>query len=74
MDNKGIVTINKVLDNLYKKIKLTNQENMKYLKTFNRILRRSISAAKQHFLASTFDKYKSDIKNTWKTIKLSQKR
>ena len=32
------------------------------------ILRRRISAAKQQLLASTFDIYKSDIQNTWKTI------
>ena len=60
--------------NLYKKIKLTNPGSREYeilsisLKTFHRILRRSISAAKQQFLASTFDIYKSDIKNAWKTI------
>ena len=38
------------------------------LKTFNEILRTSICAAKQQYLAFTFDKYKSDIRNTWKTI------
>ena len=38
------------------------------LKTYNKILKRSIYAAKQHFLESTFNKYKSDIRNTWKTI------
>ena len=74
MDTKGIVTINKIQDNLYKKLKLTNAGSREYeilsinLKTFNRILKRYKSTAKQQFLASTFDKYKSDIKNTWKTI------
>ena len=38
------------------------------LKTYNRILKASLRAAKQHFFAITFAKYKSDIKNTWKTI------
>ncbi len=38
------------------------------LNTLNVIIRRRISAAKQQLLASTFDKYKSDIQNTWKTI------
>ncbi len=61
-------------DNLYKKLKLTNPASREYetlknnLKTYNRILRTSISAAKKQFLAYTFDKYKSDIWNTWKTI------
>ena len=61
-------------DNLYKKIKLTNPASIEYetlrinLKTYNKILRTSICAAKQQFLAFTFEKYKSDIKNTWKTI------
>ena len=38
------------------------------LKTYNKILKISIRAAKQQFLASTFAKYNSDIRNTWKTI------
>ena len=71
---RGLLRSIRFRDNLYKKIKLTNPGSREYeilsinLKTFNRILRRSISTAKQQFLASTFDKYKSDIKNTWKTI------
>ena len=71
---RGLLRSIRFRDNLYKKIKLTNPGSREYeilsinLKTFNRILRRSISTVKQQFLASTFDKYKSDIKNTWKTI------
>ena len=67
---RGLLRSIRFRDNLYKKLKLTNPGSREYeiliinLKTFNRILRRSISAAKQQFLASTFDKYKSDIKNT----------
>ena len=55
-------------------MKLTNPASREYqimninLKTYNKILKRSIYAAKQHFLESTFNKYKSDIRNTWKTI------
>ena len=55
-------------------MKLTNPASREYqimninLKTYKKILKRSIYAAKQHFLESTFNKYKSDIRNTWKTI------
>ena len=38
------------------------------LKTYNTILRKSILAEKQKFLIYTFNKYKSDIKNTWNTL------
>ena len=67
---------------IIKKIKLSNPASREYetliinLKTYNKILRTSICAAKQQYLAFTFDKYKSDIRNTWKTINeiLSKKR
>ena len=55
-------------------MKLTNPTSREYeiiyinLKTYNKILKISILAAKQQFLASTFAKYNSDIRNTWKTI------
>ncbi len=55
-------------------MKLTNPASKEYqimsinLKTYNKILKRSIYAAKQYFLESTFNKYKYDIRNTWKTI------
>ena len=35
---------------------------------YNKIFKRSIREAKQRFLESTFNRYKSDIINTWKTI------
>ena len=61
-------------DKLYKRMKLTNPNSQQYeimcinLKTYNTILKRSIRASKQHYFVSTFAKYKSDIRNTWKTI------
>ncbi len=70
---RGLLRSIRFRDNLYKKIKLTNPASREYetlrinLKTYNKILRTSISAAKKQFLAYTFDKYKSDIRNTWKT-------
>ena len=43
-------------------------------KTYNTILRMSMCAAQQLFLAFTFEKYKLHIINTWKTLmKYSQK-
>ena len=56
------------------KLKLTNPASREYetlkinLKTYNRILITNICAANKQFLAYTFDKYKSDIRNTWKNI------
>ena len=70
----GLLRSIRFRDDLYKKIKLSNPASREYetlkinLKTFNKILRTSIYAAKQQYLAFTFDKYKSDIRNTWKTI------
>ena len=70
----GLLRSIRFRDDLYKKIKLSNPASREYetlkinLKTFNKILRTSICAAKQQCLAFTFDKYKSDIRNTWKTI------
>ena len=55
-------------------MKLTNPASREYqiininLKTYNKILKRSINTAKQHFLESTFNKYKYNIRKTWKTI------
>ena len=71
---KGLLKSIRFRDNLYKKMKLTNPTSRDYevmrinLKTYNRIIKASLRAAKQHFFAITFAKYKSDIKNTWKTI------
>ena len=70
----GILKSIRFRDNLYKKLKLTNPVLREYeilyinLQTYNKILKRSIRVAKQLFLESTFNRYKSDIRNTWKTI------
>ena len=61
-------------DKLYKHLKSTNPTSLEYansqinLRTYNRIMRKSLRAAKRIFYSLTFDKYKADIKNTWKTI------
>ena len=72
---RGLLRSIRFRDNIYKKIKLTNPASREYetlrinLKTYNKILRTSIlCAAKKQFLAYTFEKYKSDIRNTWKSI------
>ena len=71
---RGLLRSMRFRDNLYKKIKLTNPASREYetlrinLKTYNKILRTSICSAKKQFLAYTFEKYKSDIRNTWKSI------
>ena len=70
----GILKSIRFRDNLYKKLKLTNPLLREYeilyinLQTYNKILKRSIRVAKQLFLESTFNRYKFDIRNTWKTI------
>ena len=70
----GILKYIKFRDKLYKRMKLTNPNSREYkimcinLKTHNTILKRSIRASKQHYCASIFAKYISDIRNTWKTI------
>ena len=70
----GILKSIRFRDNLYKKLKLTNPVLREYeilyinLQTYNKILKRSIRVAKQLFLESTFNRYKFDIRNTWKTI------
>ena len=70
----GILKSIRFRDNLYTKLKLTNPVLREYdilytnLQTYNNILKRSIREAKQRFLEFTFNIYKSDIRNTWKTI------
>ena len=69
----GLLKSIKFRDNLCKRMKLTYPNSREYeimcinLKTYNTILKRSIRASK-HYFAFTFAKYKSDIRNTWKTI------
>ena len=70
----GILKSIRFRDNLYTKLKLTNPVLREYdilytnIQTYNKILKRSIREVKQRFLESTFNRYKSDIRNTWKTI------
>ena len=64
----------KYRDKLYKRLKLTDPNSANYvtininLKTYNGILKTSIRAAKQAYFESCFNRFKNDIKNTWKTI------
>ena len=37
-------------------------------KTYNSILKRNIRAAKQIYFESRFNRFKNDIRNTWKTV------
>ena len=71
---KGILKSIKYRDSLYKKIKLTQIGSVEYntnrinLRTYNKILKRSIRIAKINYYSSCFNKYKNDIKKTWQTI------
>ena len=61
-------------DNLYIKMKKTDPDSDLYhtlksnLKTFNNILRKTIKAAQKSYYETLFNKYKGNIKGTWKTI------
>ena len=55
----------------HRKIKKNTEEfdiSKENLKSFNTILKRSIREAKTNFYFTIFEKYKFDIKNTWKNI------
>ena len=62
-------------DKMFMRLKgsLIDTENYQILKTnlstYNKILKKSIKAAKITYYKNTFDQYKNDIKNTWLTIK-----
>jgi hypothetical protein len=70
----GILRSIKFRDSLYLKLKRTHPETETYnnrkhnLKVFNNILKKIIREAKVVYYRNTFSKFKSDIKNTWKTI------
>ena len=72
---KGIIKSIRFRDNLYLKLKKTPIDSMEFrcsqqnLKTYNAILRRNIKLAKRFYYNDRFEKYKHDIKNTWRTIK-----
>ena len=61
-------------DKLYVKLKSVSESSNQYqtlltnFKTYNRILQQSIRSAKKIYFHKCFEKYKSDIKNTWNTI------
>ena len=71
---KGLLKSIRYRDKLYKQLKLTNPDTFEYsvlkinLKSYNAILKRSFRIAKQVYFESCFNKFQSDIKNTWKTI------
>ena len=70
----GLLKSIRFRDKLYKQMKCILPTSVEYeiirlnLKTYNNILRKSLFRAKRLFLSYTFNKYKSDIKNTWKSI------
>ena len=61
-------------DKLHKRLRLTNKNTPLHhtletnLKTFNNILRKTIRVTKKTYYETLFNKYKGDIKGTWKTI------
>lgn len=65
----------KYRDRLYKTLHNTPVDSIDYdnqkinLQTYNRILKQNIRNAKKMYYHQTLDKYKSDIKKTWSTIK-----
>ena len=71
---QGLLKSIKFRDNLYKRLKLTNPNSTNYntininLKTYNGILKRSIRTAKHTYFELCFNRFKNDIRNTWKTI------
>ena len=71
---KGLLKSIRYRDKLYKQLKLTNPDTFEYsvfkinLKSYNAILKRSFRIAKQIYFETCFNKFQSDIKNTWKTI------
>ena len=72
---RGVLNSIKFRDKLYVKLKKTPINSQIYhtlktnLSTYNKILKETIKQAKHQYYHYIFDKYKKDIKNTWKTIK-----
>ena len=71
---QGLLRSIRYQDKLYKQLKLTNPNSPNYetisinLKTYNGILKTNIRAAKQIYFEPCFNRFKNDIRNTWKTI------
>ena len=72
---KGIIRSIKRRDELYREFKKTPTDSSNYeageinLRTYNVIIKRSIFIAKKKYYHHIFQKYFSDIKNTWFIIK-----
>ena len=72
---KGIIRSITFRDNLYRKLKQTPPDSNQFpvlkinLRTYNKILKRSIKMAKSTYYQHSFQKHKNDIKNTWRIIK-----
>ena len=70
----GIINSIKFRDKMYKRLRLTNCDSPMYetleknLKNYNCILQRNINAAKKNYYESKFNRYVSNIKQTWTTI------
>ena len=70
----GILKSIKFRDDLNLKLKTTSKLSSEYidikqnLKAYNKILKRSIRAAKMKYYFTMFSQYKNDLKNTWKQI------
>ena len=71
---RGIVKSIKYRDQLYQKLKETDQNSVEHqiialnLKTYNKILKNNIRLAKMNYYISCFEKCKHNIKKTWETI------
>ena len=71
---RGILQSIQYKDNLYKKHKMTDPTLPEFdiqklnLKTYNNILKRAIRLAKRSYYEALFNKFKNDIRGTWKTI------
>ena len=70
----GILESIKYRDNLHNQLKRLNPTSIEHviktanLKTYNSILKRSITAAKLSYYEQLFNTYKNDARKTWKTI------
>ena len=72
--SNGILKSLKTRDTMYKDLKRTPPDSPEYdskntnLKTFNKIITKSIRIAKFSYFKNMFDKYKQDSRKTWKLI------
>ena len=71
---QGLLKSIRYRNKLYKQLKLTNPNSPNYetisinLQTYNGILKTNIHAAKQIYFESCFNRFKNDIRNSWKTM------